>query len=173
MLGRQRGLGDVETAEHLTLPLWDYGWLDATRYVWPADMWSPAAALSELLRDPVFARSFAAPRAQDASPGIHGPFLIDRLSEREYAPVSFDDVREAIAERLVDGSFEQEPSPEQRAGVERLLVALAPQPLKWRKLTVRPGDPERRHEAWFVHRFFDEYVGCGQGATWLLVVGYD
>lgn len=167
---------EFEASEREQLPLWDFGWLDATRYVLRGEhpTEQPAEILRELLRNRVYRNSFAEWESFKRDPGpIHGPFWVDRIQVSDYESVSFDALCDDVRRGLAQPSFSRLPSDEQRESVEALLARLRKTALQCFRLKLSRSDESHRHDTWFVHVLFYEYVAFEHQALWLLVMGYD
>ena len=167
---------EFEASERKQLPLWDYGWLDATRYALrgkqPPE--PPAEILRVLLRSRVYRNSFAEWESFKRDPGpIHGPFWVDRIEVSDYETISFDALCDDVRRRLSDPSFSSPPSDGQRESVETLLARIRKTAMHCFRLKLDRADESHRHDTWFVHVTFYEYVVFEHQALWLLVMGYD
>jgi hypothetical protein len=167
---------EFEACERVHLPLWDFGWLDATRYALQGEPLSerPAEVLSGQLRSRVYRNSFAEAESFKRDPGpIHGPFWIDRIEVNDYEALSFDALCDHVRQSLADGAFSLPPSNEQRESVEAFLARIRESALHCYRLKLDRADESYRHDSWLVHTIFHEYVVLDQHTAWLLVVGYD
>ena len=167
---------EFNACERQQLPLWDFGWLDATRYALRGEHVpeQPAEVLFELLRSRVYRNSFAEKESFKRDPGpIHGPFRVDGIEVNGYHALSFDALCDDVRQSLADASFSRPPSDEQRKSVETFLARIRKTALHCFRLRLDRADESHRHDTWFVHTFFHEYVVLESFAVWLLVVGYD
>lgn len=167
---------EFEACERERLPLWDFGWLEATRYVLRTEYLPERAAevLVELLRSRVYRNSFAEAESFKRDPGhIHGPFRADEIEVSDYQAISFDVLCEDVRKSLSDASFSQPPSNEQRKSVETLLARIRETALHCFRQRLDRADESHRHDSWFIHTIFHEYIVLENHAVWLLVVGYD
>lgn len=167
---------EFEACERVQLPLWDYGWLNATRYVLRGEHLPerPAEVLLELLRSRIYRNSFAEAESFKRDPGpIHGPFWVDGIEVNDYQALSFDELCDGVRQSLADSSFSRPPSDEQRKSVESLLARIRETTLHCFRLRLDRADESHRHDTWFILTIFHEYIVLENHALWLLVVGYD
>jgi len=167
---------EFEACEHEDLPLWDFGFVDATRYTLRGEHAPerPAEVLSELVRSPVYRNNFIEPESFKHDPGpIHGPFRADQIEASDYETLSFEALCDDIRRRLADPSFSRPPSDEQRESVGALLARIKKTALHCFHLKLNRSDDSHRHDWWFVYTIFHEYIILEHRGLWLLVLGYD
>ena len=167
---------EFEACEREQLPLWDFGWLDATRYALRGEHLPerPSEVLLDLLHSRVYRNSFAEAESFKRDPGpFHGPFRADGIEVNDYQELSFDALCDDVRRSLADASFSRPPSDDQRESVETLLARIRETALHCFRLRLDRADEGHRHDTWFVHTIFHEYVVLENHALWLLVVGYD
>ena len=91
----------------------------------------------------------------------------------DYETVSFYALCEDVRRGLAEPSCSRPPSDEQHESVETLLARIRKTAMHCCHLKLSRGDENHRHDTWFVHTIFDEYVVFEHQAVWLLVIGYD
>jgi len=156
--------------------LWDFGWLDATRYVEPrgAAQLPAEDRLLRLVSSPEYRNNFAETESWRKDPGpIHGPFRIDAILPASFKEMSLPELQRRVQVRLTSREFKPIASAHQRDQVERLLRRVAAEARQCFHLKLELQDKTKQHRHSFVHLLFDEYIVLEEDALWLLVIGYD
>jgi len=156
--------------------LWDFGWLDATRYVEPRDAARLPAEerLRRLVSSREYRNNFAERESWGKDPGpIHGPFRIEAILPASFKDISLPELQRRVQVRLTSPEFRPIAGAHQRGQVERLLQRVAAGARRCFYLNLDLQDKTKRHSYSFIHLLFDEYVALEEDALWLLVIGYD
>jgi hypothetical protein len=156
--------------------LWDFGWLDATRYVEPPDTARLPAEerLRRLVSSREYRNNFAESESWRKDPGpIHGPFRIEAILPACFKDISLPELQRRVQVRLTSPEFRPIADVHQRDQVDRLLHKVAAEARQCFYLNLDLQDRTRQHNHSFVHLLFDEYVVLAENALWLLVIGHD
>jgi hypothetical protein len=160
----------------LQIPLWDFGWLDATRYLEETEAFRLPTRdrLARLISSRDYRNSFATLESWKTDPGpIHGPFRLDAISASTFEEISFPELQRRVQSRLTGPEFQPVADNDQRRDVWRLVHRIAQTSRHCFFLNLDRRDKALQHEWGFVHSVFDEYAVLEEDALWLVVIGCD
>jgi hypothetical protein len=96
--------------------LWDFGWFDVSRFLFRStsrDRPSDAEVLAQLLKNPLYQRSFCSGGPWGEKTETHGPFRVERLSVPSFQQVPSSEIAGRFQAVLESKDFSEPPDPEQ------------------------------------------------------------
>jgi len=166
---------EVIPSARTIVPLWDYGWLDYAQIkLQPYN--DAAELLDNYLACKDFRTSFLGP-IRDFTPLVHGPFLIDQLSSKDFELLDARTFEQRFLMLRQPEDFTEPIGVDQWNIVEKRMAELLDRnDLIWSlKLTEKDVNGAKAHEAGSIHTLFREFI-FGLPNTAIaerLVVGYD
>jgi hypothetical protein len=156
--------------------LWDFGWFDVSRFeVSHPSAIDSAAMLDDLVRDPVFQRSFCEqPDPWGQNTERHGPYTIATFESKWFIEISVSDLCSAINEAVAVANPDLAPDPEQRRPISDWIVAAQKNGADAWRLDV-PDVPGIRVEWSSIWCVYDEFLWYDplNRMLHLAVIGYD
>ena len=151
-----------------TIFLWEYQWLSIETFLISRLSYGHLPDLelvASLLADPVYHFSYQTHRTLDKSQGIHGPFLISKMSPASFRLLEVHEFHARATAILASMRGDRPPGPEADAPESeacKALRALTSDGTTCLELALEPSDPTVHHEWWEIVYPFHEFLVIDQ-----------
>jgi hypothetical protein len=152
--------------------LWDFGWLQTVRYSCGLKDLKPDSMLRGFLLDKVFCDPFLGDETT-VDFQKHGPFYADRIAESDFQQISCEELRALLKAETERNDMGSNLTTAQREKVDLCLVGVRCESSVCFVLSLDLDAVERRHDSWFVHTLFREFLAIEDEFVTQYVVGFD